>query len=118
MAAGCGLKRDAIESGVAKRFSDAGLAVRTNGDEDTYVYISVMTSTLPTGMCISRYDWFIYSNTEATLTHQQQPVLAQVMLAHKGGLTGSGASAHAADVLRALDEGLAQIASRIQQDNR
>jgi hypothetical protein len=118
MAAGCGLTHDGIESAVAKRFSDAGLTVRNNSDEDTYVYVSVMTSTLPTGMCISRYDWFIYSNTEATLTHQQQPVLAQVMLAHKGGLTGSGPSTHAADVMRALDDGLAQIASRIQQDNR
>jgi hypothetical protein len=118
MAAGCGLTHDALESAVAKRFSGAGLTVRNNSDEDTYVYVSVMTSTLPTGMCISRYDWFIYSNTEATLTHQQQPVLAQVMLAHKGGLTGSGPSTHAADVMRALDDGLAQIASRIQQDNR
>jgi hypothetical protein len=45
-------------------------------------------------------------------------VLAQVMLAHKGGLTGSGPSTHAADVLRALDDGLAQVATRIQQDNR
>jgi hypothetical protein len=118
MAAGCGLTHDAIESAVAKRLADAGLTVRNNSDEDTYVYVSVMTSTLPTGMCISRYDWFVYSNTEATLTHQQQPVLAQVMLAHKGGLTGSGPSTHAADVMRALDDGLAQIAAKIQQDNR
>jgi hypothetical protein len=118
MAAGCGLQRNAIESAVAKQFSDAGLAVRNNSDEDTYVYVSVQTSTLPTGMCISRYDWFIYSNTEATLSYQQQPVLAQVMLAHKGGLTGSGPSTHAADVMRGLDDGLAQAAARIQEDNR
>jgi hypothetical protein len=69
-------------------------------------------------MCISRYDWSIYSSTQATLSYQQEPLLAQVMLAHKGGLTGSGSSTHAADVLRGLDEGLAQIATRIQQDNR
>jgi hypothetical protein len=77
-----------------------------------------MTSSLPTGMCISRYDWYIYSNTQATLSYQHDPLLAQVTLAHKGGLTGSSATTHEADVQRGLDDGLAQIASRIHDANK
>ena len=117
-AMGCGLKREALESAVAKPFSDAGLKTATNSDEDTYVHVTLMTSTLPNGMCISRYDWSIYSMTEATLSYQRTPQLTQVLLAHKGGLTGSMPAAHAADVVRGITDGLTQIAGIIRDANR
>ena len=117
-AAACGLTRAALEAAVAKPFTDASLKTATNSDEDTYVHVTMMTSTLPTGMCISRYDWSIYSTTEATLSYQRSPLLAQVLLAHKGGLTGSMPAVHAADVVRGMTEGLTQIAGIIRDANR
>jgi len=117
-AVNCGLTRAALETAVGKPFTAIGLRVSTNSDEDTYVHVSIMTSTMPTGMCISRYDWSIYSMTEATLSHQRSAVLAQVLLAHKGGLSGSLPATHGADVTRGLEDGLSQIAAIIRDANR
>jgi hypothetical protein len=117
-AVGCGLTRDALESTASKPFADAGLKVSRNSDEDSYVHVTVMTSTLPNGMCITRYDWSIYSMTDATLSHQSRPLLVQVLLAHKGGLTGSMPAVHAGDVIRAMTDGLTQIAGIIRDANR
>jgi len=117
-ALGCGLTVSALESAASKPFMDAGLRVARNSDEDTYVHVTVMTSTLPSGMCISRYDWSIYSTTEATLSYQRTPLLAQVVLAHKGGLSGSLPATHAADVMKSMSDGLAQVATIIRNANR
>jgi len=117
-AVSCGLKRELLEKGVAKPFVDAGLKASTNADEDTYVHVAVMTSSLPNGMCISRYDWSVYSTTEATLSYQRAPLLVQVLLAHKGGLTGSLPATHGDDVLRGLEAGLTQVATIIRDANR
>lgn len=116
--AGCGLKREDVEAAVARPFTDAGVKTVRNGDEDTYVYVNIMTSTLPTGMCISRWDWSINSTTETTLSYQKRPLLAQVLLARKGGLSGSMPSSHGADVLRGMTDGLTQIASMIRDANK
>jgi hypothetical protein len=117
-ATGCGLTRDALERSVAKHFTDVGLRIVRDADEDTYVYVNIMTSTLSSGMCISRWDWSIYSTTEATLSYQRSPLLAQVMLAHKGGLAGSMPATHAADVMRGMDDGFDQIAAIIRDANK
>jgi len=118
LAIGCGLTRDGLEAAASKPFTDAGLKVARNSDEDTYVHVTVMTSTLPNGMCISRYDWSIYAMTDATLSYQNRPLLVQVLLAHKGGLTGSMPAAHPADITRGLTDGLTQIAGIIRDANR
>jgi hypothetical protein len=115
---GCGLKRDEVEAFVAKPFADVGVRAIRNGDEDTYLYVNIMTSTLPTGMCISRWDWSISSTTDATLSYQRSPLLAQVLLARKGGLSGSMPPTHAADLLRGMSDGLTQIATIIRDANR
>lgn len=117
-AVNCGLTRQALETAVGRPFTAIGLKVSTNSDEDTYLHVSIMTSTMPTGMCISRYDWSVYSMTDATLSYQRSPVLAQVLLAHKGGLSGSLPATHGADVIRGLEEGLAQIAAIVRDANR
>jgi len=44
--------------------------------------------------------------------------LVQVLLAHKGGLTGSMPAMHAADVVRGMTDGLTQIAGIIRDANR
>ena len=87
-AAACGLKQDTLETAVSKSLSDAGLRVRRNSDEDTYVYVDVLTTSLSTGLCVSRYDVFLYSHTTAKLSYQHTPALVQVSLLHKGGIAG------------------------------
>ena len=116
--AGCGLKREEVEAAVAKPFADAGVKAIRNGDEDTYLYVNIMTSTLPTGMCISRWDWSISSTTDATLSYQHSPLLAQVLLARKGGLSGSMPPTHAADLMKGMSDGLTQIATIIRDANK
>ena len=118
LAIGCGLTKDALEAAASKPFTDAGLKIARNSDEDTYVHVTLMTSTLPNGMCISRYDWSIYAMTDATLSYQNRPLLVQVLLAHKGGLTGSMPAGHPADVIRGITDGLTQIAGIIRDANR
>src|SRR5258708_36378703 len=45
-ATACGLNHDTIESALSKRLTEGGFAVRRNSDEDTYVYVNVMSSSL------------------------------------------------------------------------
>jgi hypothetical protein len=54
----------------------------------------------------------------AKLSYQQAPVLVQVSLLHKGGLTGGAAAAHAAGVLRGLQEYVDQFSTRIRDANK
>ena len=113
-ASACGLKQDTIETAVSKSLTDAGLRVRRNSDEDTYVYVDIITTSLSTGLCVSRYDVFLYSHTTATLSYQRTPALVQVSLLHKGGIAGGGPAAHAEGVLRGVKEYVDQFASRIR----
>jgi hypothetical protein len=98
----CGLAREAIETALSKPLTAAGFTVHRNSDEDTYVYVNVMTSTLPTGLCVSRYDAFLYTHGTATLSYHDRPVLVQVSLMHRGGIGNSAPSAHPAAVMRGL----------------
>jgi hypothetical protein len=117
-ATACGLNRATLETTLSKRLSDAGFKVIRNSDEDTYLYVNVMTSSLPNGLCVSRYDAFLYTHTMARLEYQQAPVLVQVSLLHKGGIAGGAAAAHPEAVLRALSEYVDQFSSRIRDANR
>src|SRR5205085_5451606 len=82
----CGLNHDVLESALSKRLTDGGFSVRKNSDEDTYVYVNVMTTTLPTGTCVSRYDAFLYTHATAKLSYRDRPVLVQASLIHRGGI--------------------------------
>lgn len=117
-AAACGLSQSALETAVSKRLSDAGFTVRRNSDEDTYVYVNVISSSLSTGLCVSRYDAFLYSHTTATLSYQPSPVLVQVSLLHKGGIAGGAPAAHADSVLRGVQDYVDQFATRIRNANK
>ena len=66
----CGLKQDVLESSVTKHLTDAGFTVPRNTDEDTYLYINVMTASLSNGYCVSRYDAALNTHTTAALTYQ------------------------------------------------
>ncbi len=117
-AAACGLNQGALETAVSKRLSDSGFKILRNSDEDTYVYVNVITSSLSNGLCVSRYDVFLYTHTMAKLTYQETPVLVQVSLLHKGGIGGGAAAAHAAEVLRSVQEYVDQFATRIRDANK
>jgi hypothetical protein len=117
-AAACGLNQGTLESAVSKRFSDAGFRVLQNSDEDSYVYVNVITTSVSTGLCVSRYDVFVNTHTTAKLSYQETPVLVQVSLLHKGGLAGGAAAAHAEQVLRGVQAYVDQFVTRIRDANK
>lgn len=114
----CGLRQDTIESAVVTQLSGAGLKVSRNSDEDTYMYVNVNSATLASGLCLSRYDVFLYTHTTAGLEYHPAPVLVDVSLMHKGGLAAGAAAAHAESVMRGLQEYVGQIAARIRVANQ
>jgi hypothetical protein len=118
IASACGLDRAAIESAVSKALSNAGLRVALNADEDTYIYVNVMTTTMATGFCASRYDVSLFTHTTATLSYQSKPSLVQVALLHKGGFSGGSASQHAAGVLQGITQYAEQFAAQIRDANK
>jgi len=117
-AAACGLTQGPLETAVSKHLSDAGFTVRRNSDEDTYVYVNVITSSLSSGLCVSRYDVFLYTQTTAKLSYHEAPVLVQVSLLHKGGLAGGASAAHAEGVTRGVLELVDGFAARIRAANK
>ena len=114
----CGLNRDAIESGLSRRLTDGGFAVRRNSDEDTYVYVNIMTNTLSNGLCVSRYDTFLYTHATAKLAYGDQPVLVQVSLIHRGGIGSSAAGAQQAAVVRGLQSDVDLFVTQIHAANK
>ena len=117
-AAACGLSQAPIEAAVSKSLSDAGFTARRNSDEDTYVYVHIITMSVSAGLCVSRYDAFLYTYTTATLSYQASPLLVQVSLLHKGGLAGGGPSVHGDTVLRGVKQYVDEFAARIRGANR
>jgi hypothetical protein len=114
----CGLNREAIESALSKPLTDAGFTVHRNSDEDTYVYVNVMTSSLSGGTCVSRYDAFLYTHATATLSYRDRPVLVQVSLMHRGGIGTSAPAAHSAAVVRGLAGYVDLFVTQIRDANK
>jgi hypothetical protein len=117
-ATACGLKQATLEATVEKGLTDAGFSVARNTDEDTYVYVNVMTMTPSPGFCISRFDVYVYTNTTATLSYQTVPVLVQVSLLHRGGIAGGGPAAHADSVMKGVKQYVDEFAARIKKAGR
>src|SRR5262249_47023647 len=117
-ARGCGLDHDAIEAALSKRLADGGFTVRRNSDEDTYVYANVMTPTMANGVCVSRYDAFLYTHATANLSYRDRPVLVQVSLIHRGGMGSSPPVGHAAAVTRGLEGYVDLFIAQIRDANR
>ena len=117
-AGACGLKHDAIENAVSKKLTAGGLSVRRNSDDDTYVYVNVITTAEPSGMCVSRYDAFLYTHATAKLAYHDQPVLVQVSLTHRGGIGSSIAAAHPAAVSRGLEGYIDVFLTQIRDANK
>jgi hypothetical protein len=116
-AASCGLTEAALEAAVAGKLKGAGFTVLTNTDEDSYVYVNVITGSLSTGSCVSRFDVTVFTHTTARLTYQPAPVLVQVSLLHKGGISGGAAAGHAATVVKGVSDYLDEFITRIKAAN-
>jgi hypothetical protein len=117
-AVACGLSHDTIQAAVSKVLRDNGLKVVGNTDTDIYVYVNVNTVSLSTGLCVSRYDAFLYTHVSARLPYQSSPVLVQVSLLHEGGLAGGGTTGHADNVVRSVKQYVEQFAARIRAANQ
>jgi hypothetical protein len=113
----CGVNHDVIESALAKKLGDAGFTVRRNSDEDTYVYVNVMSSSL-SGTCVSRYDAFLYTHATARLPYGERPALVQVSLMHRGGIGASAPSAHGAAVQHGLEGYIDLFVTQIRDANK
>ena len=114
----CGLRQDVIEDAVAKRLTAGGLSVRKNSDEDTYVYVNVITTSVANGTCVSRYDAFLYTQATSKLSYHDRPVLVQVSLMHRGGIGVSALAAHSASVLRGLEGYVDVFVTQIRDANK
>jgi hypothetical protein len=96
----------------------AGFTVVTNSDEDSYVYVNVITGSLSTGSCVSRFDVTVYTHTTARLSYQPANVLVQVSLLHKGGLNAGAAAGHGAAIVKSVSEYLDEFIARIKAANK
>jgi hypothetical protein len=114
----CGLKRDAIEDALSRRLTAGGLTVRRNSDEDTYVYVNIIASTMPNGGCVSRYDAYLYTQATSKLSYRDQPVLVLVSLAHRGSIVSSSAASHAALVSHGLEGYVDVFLTQIRDANK
>ncbi len=117
-AAACGLSQAPLEAAAAKSLTDAGFKVRRNSDEDTYLYVHVVTASVSTGLCVSRYDVFLYTHTTATLSYQATPLLVQVSLLNEGGLAGGAPASHGDTVVKNVKAYVDEFATRIRNANR
>jgi hypothetical protein len=118
-AAACGLRREAIEDALTKRLTAGGLSVRRNSDDDTYVYVNIITTNIPNaGACVTRYDAFLYTHATAKLSYRDQPVLVQVSLLHRGGIGTSAAISHPAAVTRGLESYMDLFVQQIRDANK
>lgn len=114
----CGLRQAALEGAVDAGLGGSGLTVVRNTDEDTYLYVHVVTTAMTTGFCFSRYDVTLYTHTTAVPTYGLRPVLVQVSLLNKGGLSGGGASTHGDAVIKAVRQYVEELAGRVRDANR
>jgi hypothetical protein len=114
----CGLTQSAIETAVARRFTDAGFTVHRYQDQSPYVFVEVATTSMGNGLCVSRYDVTLTTHAMTTLSYQQTPVLAEITLLRDGGLTGGSPGVHAENVTRGLLQYVDQFIARIRDANK
>jgi len=117
-AASCGLTEAALQAAVAGKLKSAGFTVVTNTDEDSYVYVNVVTGALSTGSCVSRFDVSIDTHTTARLSYQTTPVLVQVSLLHRGGISAGATAGHSATVVKSVSDYLDEFIARIKAANK
>jgi hypothetical protein len=118
-AAACGLDQAKIKSAVSQILVGGGLKLQTSGQEDADLVVSVSTSRLPNGTCVSRYDASVVAYADATLPYVHGTVAAvQVQLLHDGGMAGGSPAAHASAIMNALTKSASQFVEEIRAANK
>jgi hypothetical protein len=110
----CGLDQEKIKTSIARILADAGFKTDRFGNEDAYVLLSIVTSRLPDGTCVSRYDASLMTQADATLQYVKGLVAVQVPLLHEGGMAGGSPAAHASSVMDALVKSANSFVSQIR----
>jgi hypothetical protein len=114
-AAACGLDQTKIKTSIAKILADAGFKSQPYGKEDADVLLNIVTSRLPDGTCISRYDASVVSHADASFPYVKGTVSAvEVQLLHEGGMAGGSPAAHASAVVDALAKSVAHFVAQIR----
>jgi hypothetical protein len=114
-AAACGLDQSKIKTPLARLLADAGFNTQPVGREDADLVVSVLTSKLPDGVCVSRYDVSLVSHADATFPYLKGTVAAvEVQLLHDGGMAGGSPSAHASSVMQALTKSVNHFVAQIR----
>jgi len=116
--AACGLDQAKIKTSIARILSDAGFKTERFGNEPSYVLLSVVTSRLPDGTCVSRYDASLISQADATFPYLHGLVAVPVQLLHEGGMAGGSPAAHASAVMDALTRSVNGFVSQIRAANK
>jgi hypothetical protein len=117
-AAACGLDQNKIKAAVAKILADAGFKTQPYGNEESYVLISVVTSRLSDGACVSRYDASLMANGDATFPYLKGTVMVEVPLLRQGGMAGGSPAQHAAGVMDALTKAVTGFVNQIRAAGR
>jgi hypothetical protein len=110
----CGLNQDKIKTSIARILSDAGFKSDPYGNEESYVLVSVVTSKLPDGVCVSRYDTSLVAQADATFPYLKGLVSVPVQLLHEGGMSGGSAATHGSAVMDALAKSVNSFVSQIR----
>ena len=114
----CGLDQEKIKTSIARILADAGFKTERFGNEDTYVLLSIVTSKLPDGTCLSRYDTSLVTQADVTLPYLKGVVAVQVPLLHEGGMAGGSPAAHAQAVMDALVKSANSFVLQIRKANK
>ena len=117
-AASCGLTEAALEAAVTGKLKSAGFTVPTNTDEDSYVYVNVITGSLSTGSCVSRFDVTVYTHTTARLSYHAVSGPGAGVLLHRGGISAGAAAGHPATVIKSVSEYVDEFIARIKAANK
>ncbi len=80
--------------------------------------LSIVTSKLADGTCVSRYDASLVAQADATFPYLKGLVSVPVTLLHEGGMAGGSPAAHASAVMDGLAKSVNGFVSRIRAANR
>jgi hypothetical protein len=113
-AAACGLDQNRIRTSVARILADAGFKTQPYGNEESYVLVSVVTSRLSDGVCVSRYDVSLMANGDANFPYLKGTVMVEVPLLRQGGMAGGSPAQHASGVMDAITKAVTSFVAQIR----
>jgi hypothetical protein len=117
-AVACGLDQAKIKTSIARILADAGFKTQPDHNEETYVLVSIVTSKLQDGVCVSRYDASLVSQGDATFPYLKGLVAVEVPLLRQGGMAGGSPAAHASAVMEAIAKAVNSFVSQIRATNK